>query len=466
MIRRTLEEIARQQQGYFTSQQAIASGYAHQHHAYHTGKGNWLCVERGLFRLPGYADSAESEFIRWSFWAVGRSSMRRIAISHDSALFFYGFCATAPNAVHLSVPTKLFRKEERMGCVFHRQDLQEGDVLRHPGFCVTTPLRTLLDMKPDLMLRGVWAKVVHAAMSAGRIGNEEGRLLLGAELFQQIARAPSLFSAAAPGQGPLARTGGAEMRRTISNRSFTLVEMLVIIALIAILAALLMPALQSSYETSKSVACVNQFSQIGNGLFMYAGDYNQYLPIAHTVSNATWKWPVIEPTGYRKNSQVNWTNRLAPAYFNQTEMLKCPAAAQEELSDMGDGWKSNYTYNAYLGWIDGSGGDVAKPNGGMKRITTCRKPTAASLVVDGQNKTRYTTAFMRSLSRPVARHNDQWNVLFADGHVEADRDDLLTTGVFPSLYFSNSYGNSNDNLHSRATYQYENADGSVWSKYW
>ena len=59
-------------------------------------------------------------------------------------------------------------------------------------------------------------------------------------------------------------------------RCFTLIELLVVIAIIAILAAMLMPALQQARERAKSAACQNNLKQLGNVLFDYAAEFNDY----------------------------------------------------------------------------------------------------------------------------------------------------------------------------------------------
>ena len=63
-----------------------------------------------------------------------------------------------------------------------------------------------------------------------------------------------------------------------SPRGFTQIELLVVIAIIAILAALLLPALASAKERAKRATCVSNLHQMGAGLAMYPGDFNDAIP--------------------------------------------------------------------------------------------------------------------------------------------------------------------------------------------
>ena len=63
-----------------------------------------------------------------------------------------------------------------------------------------------------------------------------------------------------------------------TQSAFTLIELLIVIAIIAILAAMLLPALQQARDKGKSIKCTNNFSQIGKMTQQYIADYKGYYP--------------------------------------------------------------------------------------------------------------------------------------------------------------------------------------------
>lgn len=98
---------------------------------------------------------------------------------------------------------------------------------------------------------------------------------------------------------------GAGQRRLIG--AFTLVELLVIIAIIAILASLLLPALSRAKEEGHRVACMNNLHQLGLAMQMYWGDNNDISPAANHAKLA---W---------KSDWVYWDDYNFAFYLNRKE---------------------------------------------------------------------------------------------------------------------------------------------------
>ena len=138
-LRLALQRLAFGQSGYFTAAQALDLGYSYQAQKYHRDSGNWLRVDRGLFRLPHWPSSSDDQWVRWTLWSHGRG-----VVSHDSAALVHDLGELDPRHVHITVPPD-FRASDP-AVVTHPADLPAADVLDNGSWRVTTPLRTLLDL--------------------------------------------------------------------------------------------------------------------------------------------------------------------------------------------------------------------------------------------------------------------------------------------------------------------------------
>ena len=67
---RRLYEIAGAQQGFFTTKQAKAAGFAENTHSYHLQVGNWMREHRGIYRLVLFPPADRPDLVLWSLWAL------------------------------------------------------------------------------------------------------------------------------------------------------------------------------------------------------------------------------------------------------------------------------------------------------------------------------------------------------------------------------------------------------------
>lgn len=144
-MRRRLFELAAEQRGLFTATQAREVGYSHQAQAHHVRAGNWLRIDRGIFRLADWVPEIDDDLARWVLWARGRA-----VISHETALAVHDIGEFEHSRVDLTVPRGFTMRNEAVR--LHHAELPPEDIAQRVGFRVTTPERSLIDVaatEPD-----------------------------------------------------------------------------------------------------------------------------------------------------------------------------------------------------------------------------------------------------------------------------------------------------------------------------
>jgi predicted transcriptional regulator of viral defense system len=156
------------QAGYFTSAQALEVGYSYQAQKYHADHGNWVRVDRGIYRIPDWPAEADDAYVRWSLWSDGRA-----VVSHETALSVHGLSDLDPARIHLTVDPSFHRRDDAV--VLHVAELAADDIEPRDAWSVTTPVRTLVDVAAGVSAQ---EHIDRAVVDALRTGKASRRMLL------------------------------------------------------------------------------------------------------------------------------------------------------------------------------------------------------------------------------------------------------------------------------------------------
>ena len=217
--------------------------------------------------------------------------------------------------------------------------------------------------------------------------------------------------------------------------AFTLVELLVVVAIIAILAALLLPALTRAKARGQSAACVSNLRQLGTGLQTFLSD-RHYYPV-----NELNKKPASGP-----DSERFWTGQLVreafgisepPTNFNQKGVWRCPSArwADDVLKDAvfplssyaynDDKYNNTHTQLRDPGEMFGLQGHYLPDSKSFSPIAESEvvAPSDMMAIADGFQADwlfmRRPIEVFERFGNVLSRHQRKGNVVFGDGHVES-----------------------------------------------
>ena len=206
--------------------------------------------------------------------------------------------------------------------------------------------------------------------------------------------------------------------------AFTLVEILIVIAIVGILAAMLLPVFNNARNSARSTACQSNLKQIGLALQLYLSDYSNIYPQVTSVpDNCTFSESLVR---YTKSNEV-FTCPMAPNEFYQPGCLP-------------DKHEGDITYHYDGGYIM----NVSDMSSTVMSQTRIRNPTQMISLIDGEVPLGLTApgpgtepiTFDRLIEMGIQmRHREGANALFVDGHVKwlspgalADRSAWTITG--------------------------------------
>jgi len=119
---------------------------------------------------------------------------------------------------------------------------------------------------------------------------------------------------------------------------FTLIELLVGVAIIAVLVALLLPALQTARERARPVLCLSNLRQIGLATGMYVNDSRDYFPVAYlNPAQAEYPGPLdpkssyVDPSGKVQSFEYNWAGLIWPYINKHPKAFMCPVGKAPDL---------------------------------------------------------------------------------------------------------------------------------------
>ena len=200
------------------------------------------------------------------------------------------------------------------------------------------------------------------------------------------------------------------------HHNFTLIELLVVISIIAILAGMLLPALNSAREKARSSQCLNNMKQCGICFAGYANDWHSFFPPIH--HGGTWGEEGISGEA----NPVRWFEYLTPFGMKRNFML-CPGdPAVRPGFDADVDKRQSYMFNCMYGYdkkttlLKNPSRNIIVGERGGEDLTD---PGEKEEALGHQGYDGYVAVDAWEPTMAKTRHQSMANYLFVDGHANA-----------------------------------------------
>lgn len=227
-----------------------------------------------------------------------------------------------------------------------------------------------------------------------------------------------------------------------SSAGFTLIELLVVVAIIAVLAAMLLPSLKGAKAAAKSSTCISNLRQIYTALALYAQDYNDYIPANDPGLHNNWHY-FLGRAGYLGSPKAGLPSPLGGTW----PVLYCPAEySYPVLAPYRSNYENIYIQTSYAINFSFSYYDTAVPRRAFGRRPDFAELQDAPMVMDcpswnvGWCPARFVwTIDNTSDYEPFYPYRHQGrtaNILYMDGHVDKAKSYALGEGpmIYKNLY--------------------------------